>query len=78
MVTINKLLKRFKSQSDLHVFCSVPQETPEGDGVCYSSQVNKQNGRQGLNVNCIGEVTQEERHFSFDVQYETSTKPENR
>lgn len=60
--------QRFKSHSDLHVFCSVPQQTSEGDGVCHSSQVNKQNGRQGLNVKCIGEVTDEERRFSFDVK----------
>lgn len=64
--------------SDLHVLCSVAQQPTEGDGVCHSSQVNKHDGRQGLNVKSIGEVTDEERQFSFDVKYETSTKPENR
>lgn len=70
-------VRQFKSQSDLHVFCSIPQQPTESDGVCHSSQVNKQNGRQGLNVKCIGEVTDKERRFSFDVKYQTPTKPEN-
>ena len=66
----------FKSAtSDLHVIRGVPQQTTEGDGVCYSAQVNKQNGRQGLDVECVREVTEEEGHFPLDVEYETATKP---
>lgn len=64
--------------SDLHIFCSIAQQAPKRDGVCHGSEVNEQNGRQGLNVKCIGEVTGEERRFSYDVKYETSTKPEER
>lgn len=63
-----KLKLQFKFRSDLHVVCSVPQQTTESDGICHGSQVNKQNGRQGLNVKRIGEVTDEERRFSFDVK----------
>lgn len=70
--------KQLRSQSDLHVFCSISQQTTERDGVCHSSEVNKQNGRQGLNVKCICEVTEEERRFSFNVKYETTTKPAGR
>lgn len=64
--------------SDLHVFSSISQQPTEGDGVCYSSQVNKQNCRQGLNVKRVGEVTDKERRFSFNVKYESSTKPETK
>lgn len=67
-----------KTRSDLHVFCSVPQQTTEGDGVRHSSQVNKQNGRQGLNVKSVGEVTDKERRFSLDVKKETTTKPDDK
>lgn len=61
---------------DLHVLRSVSQQTTKGDGVRYSSQVNKHNSRQGLNVKRVGEVTDEERRFSLDVEFETPTKPE--
>lgn len=53
---------------DLHVFRSVPQQAAERDGVCHGAQVNKQDSRQGLNVKRVGEVTDEERRFSFDVK----------
>lgn len=67
-----------KTRSDLHVFCSVPQQTTKGDGVRHSSQVDKQNGRQSLNVKSVGEVTDKERRFSLDVKKETTTKPDDK
>lgn len=54
--------------ADLHVFCSVPQQATKGDGVRHSSQVNKQNGRQGLNVKRVGEIADKERRFSLYVE----------
>lgn len=63
---------------DLHVFRSVPQQAAERDGVGHGAQVNKQDGRQGLDVKRVGEVTDEERRFSFDVKQQTPTKPESR
>ena len=62
----------------LHVFRGVPQQAPEGDGVRHGPQVNEQNGRQGLDVKRVGEVTDEERRFSFDVEHETPAKPGDR
>lgn len=73
-----KRSEKKKTQPDLIVFCGVAQQTSEGDGVCHSSQVNKQNGGQRLNVYCIGEVTEKERRFSFDVENEAATEPERR
>lgn len=67
-----------RAHTHLHVFCGVSQQTSEGDGVRHGSQVNEQNGRQGLDVKRIGEVTDKERRFSFDVQQEASTKPAKR
>lgn len=68
--------RRMVQKPDLHVLRSVSQQTTEGDGVRYSSQVNKHNSRQGLNVKRVGEVTDEERRFSLNVKFETPTKPE--
>lgn len=53
---------------DLHVFRSISQQATESDGVRHGAQVNKQDGRQGLDVKRVGEVTDEERRFSFDVK----------
>lgn len=63
--------------SDLHVFCGVPQQTTEGDGVCHGAQVNKQNGGQGLDVERVCEIADEERYFSLDVEDQTAAKPGN-
>lgn len=59
---------RERLEPDLHVFCSVSQQAPESDGIRHRAQVNKQYGRQGLDMKRIGEVTEEERRFSFDVK----------
>lgn len=53
--------------SDLHVFRGVAQQATKCDGIGDGSQVNEQDGRQGLDVKCISKVTEEERRFSFDV-----------
>lgn len=70
--------QKFKTLPYLHVICCIAQQPTKCNGICHSSKVNKQNGRQGLNVKPISEVTGKKGSFSFDIKYETPTKPENR
>lgn len=66
---------RITKLTNLHVVCGISQQPSKGDGVSYGAQVNKQDGRQRLNVQGVVEVAGEEWKFSFDVQNETSTEP---
>lgn len=68
MENTQQAVRKRESETDLHVFRGIAQKAAKSDGVGHSSQVNKQDGRQGLNVNCVSEVTEEERRFSFDVK----------
>lgn len=62
----------------LHVFCGISQQTSERDCIGDCSQVDEQDGRQRLDVQCIVEITGKERGFPFNVKYKASTKTEQK
>lgn len=62
----------------LHVICGISKQTAKGDGIGYSAQIDKQNSRQGLDVQGIIKITCKERQLSLNIQTQTATKPEKR
>lgn len=68
-------LGSFQGTTHLIVVCGVPQESPKGDGVGDAAEVDKQDGRDGLNVEAIIEVTWEPRQFPFDIQTQPTKEP---
>lgn len=59
----------WKATANLHVVCSISKQPSESDGVGYGGQIDEENGRQGLDVECIVEVASKERCFPLDVFY---------
>lgn len=66
------------AHSDLVVICGVAQEASEGDGVGDATQVDKEHGGDGLDVEALVEVAGDPGQLALDVQVEATTEAAGR
>lgn len=59
----------------LHALRGVAEQASESDGVGDRTQVDEQDGGQGLDVQRIDKVAGEERQLALDIQDEAAAEP---
>lgn len=59
----------------LHVLRGVAKQASESDGVGDRTQVDEQDGGEGLNVQCITKVAGEERQLALHIQDKAAAEP---
>lgn len=56
------------AHTHLVIVCGIPQKPTKGDGVGDTAEVDEQNGRDGLDVETVIEVTWEPGQLPLDIQ----------
>lgn len=74
-VSLKSCFRIIRTYVYLHAFRGVSKQASERDGVCDSTQIDEQDGRQRLDVERVDKVAGEEWQFPLDVEDETPTKP---
>ena len=56
--------------------CRLPQQSSKGDDWRHAGTVQEEEGGHALETQAVLKVTQIERGFPLDVQYQTTEQPE--
>lgn len=64
-----------RSHTHLVIVSGVPQKPTKGDRVGDAAEVDEQDGRDGLNVEAVTEITWEPRQLPLDIQTQAPEEP---